>query len=192
MVRGGVSVLGKFHVIWGKDAPLQGAVVQPTCDRGVCREKDGVCRTCGRPTAVPVVTPAAPSLHCLPGGPDTAGARGASVPDPVSLEQSPAHRVSTARCWGPRRLSPLSFRALSACPLVPSALAMPAPVEAPSPPHPVLPSLVHLASLQADEPDRHARMHLILVERCEWELNRAVQLTTRQGGACSALEKRGN
>lgn len=117
MVRGGVSVLGKLHVIWGKDAPLQGAVVQPTCVRGVCREKDGVCRTCGRPTAVPVVTPAAPSLHCLPGGPDTAGARGASVPDPVSLEQSPAHRVSTARCWGPRCLSPLSFRALSACPL---------------------------------------------------------------------------
>lgn len=190
MVRGGVSVLGKLHVIWGKDAPLQGAVVQPTCVRGVCRGKDGVCRTWGRPTAVPAVTPAAPSPHCLPGGTQHCGCQRGLGAGPREPEQSPAHRVSTARCWGPRCPSPLSFRALSACPLAPCPLAM---WKSPSsPPDPVLPSLVHSASLQADEPDRHARTHLILVERCEWELNRAVQLTTRQGGACSALEKRGN
>lgn len=52
LVRGGVAVLGKLRVIWGKDTPLQGAVVQPMCVRGVCREK-GMVTPHGRPRGNP-------------------------------------------------------------------------------------------------------------------------------------------
>lgn len=175
-----MAVLGKLRVIWGKKRHCSSvsdgmvAYIKGVCSAGNKKTREmWLVLPVGMPPAAITGKPAAAFSGLEWGGglsaplamaPDTVCTRGGSVPGSASPEQCLVPRVSPEHVLGPYcysvmlcvAVSPLSFRALRACPLAPcpgggelppwpqDTPARPTPVQAPLLPSPcVVPSLFH-------------------------------------------------